>query len=463
MPSIVAAVLLAVGAAVQFITAIEARRAYSAELLAAIIALAGAAALMAFGRRAGEATSKAVGIRALAFATGAAGLFGAPYVVLLHRYSDAPPGSEILFLTTAAWAVMLALLTLRWRASDLVLASGALLVLGGVAGTVGNWERPSSFSPFIRYSTEEYWMLAGGLAWAFMWWFLDRALRRDEAASVVVPLAAGGVTAALLTMLVRPGGGLQALAAGGLGLGTLFVASAVTTAASVLLLRQRGPRAVAGAYAMPAAAITSLTWLEQATGAFGPQPILLAPAFAGAATTLAGVTMWWVRERGVFRGPVAKRWALPLAWVSVAAAAVGLAMPALQAQVTGLRTSGQGFEAQFVLRGIEVVGPWLALGISLGAAATVLSRSAIESRAAALFVAIAVWPLVGWTPLHTLTRFIPAEVQVDFGSEFASIAFSRLSTPFSYVALCGSGVVLALSLAARYRQPTRETEPTGER
>ncbi len=152
-----------------------------------------------------------------------------------------------------------------------MLVSGALLVLGGVAGTVGNWERPSSFSPFIRYSTEEYWMLAGGLAWAFMWWFLDRSIRRGETSRVIVLMAAGGASASVVAVLVRPSPDSPALAAGDRARAALL-ASVVTTAAAVVLLRQRGPRAVAGAYAMPAAAITSLTWLEQATGAFGPSP-----------------------------------------------------------------------------------------------------------------------------------------------------------------------------------------------
>ncbi len=162
---------------------------------------------------------------------GAAGLFGAPYVVLLHRYSDAPAGSEILFLTTAAWAVMLVLLTLRGASSDLMLVSGALLVLGGVASTVGNWERPSSFSPFIRYSAEEFWMLAGGVAWALMWWFLDRSIRRGEASAAVVPLAAGGASAALLAVLLgatlRSRDSPSAASASDCS----FVAAAITTAA----------------------------------------------------------------------------------------------------------------------------------------------------------------------------------------------------------------------------------------
>ena len=89
-------------------------------------------------------------------------------------------------------------------------------------------------------------------------------------------------------------------------------------------------------------------------------------------------------------------------------------MPAFQG-TSRSETDGQTFDARFVLRGAEAVGPWPALGIALGAAAVARYSSAIETRAAALFVAIAAWPLVAWTPLHTLTTFIPSEVEVDFG------------------------------------------------
>ncbi len=461
MPIAAIAALLAISVAVEFATGVEAVRSYPASVLAAVMAVASSLVLIAFGRRSSRSGSASVGTGIVAFLAGGLGLFGAPYAVLSHRYSDAPSGSEILFLTTAAWAVLLVLPTLRAKASRLTVVSGALLVLTGVAATVGNWERPSSFSPFIRYASEEVWMLAAGLAWAFMWWLLDRSIRRGDHSAVLVPMAAGGIGASLVSTALSGWHSFTALGEGSFGLGLLFLASAVATAAAFTLLRRAGLRGVAGGYTLPAAALTALTWLEQTTGAFGPQPILIVPAVAGAMTTLAGAILWWVPDEETTQA-IAPPWLALLAWASVAAAVVGLAVPALRGHATGLRASGESFDAQFVLLGWEAVGPWLALGISVGVVGTLMRRSVIAKLTLALGTALAAWPLVAWTPLHTLTTFIPWEVQVDFGSEFAAIEFTRLAVPFSYAAVCGAAVALALSWVVRPKPVQEESAARGE-
>ena len=51
----------------------------------------------------------------------------------------------------------------------------AAIGLFGAAAVLANWERPSSFSPFVRYPTEDVAMLVAGAAWAafsvlvFLW------------------------------------------------------------------------------------------------------------------------------------------------------------------------------------------------------------------------------------------------------------------------------------------------------
>jgi drug/metabolite transporter (DMT)-like permease len=460
--SLLAALLVTVGASLQFVVAIEARRNAPAELLAATIALAASAALLYMQDRVGVGTQRRYGRSVLAFALGAVGLFGAPYVVLAHRYSDAPPGSEILFLTSAVWGVLLVLLTFSGRRFDITLSAGALLVLAGVAAIVGNWERPSSFSPFIRYSTEEYWMLAAGLAWASLWRFLGRSIRTREASAVVRPLAAGGISASAVALALCWDSVWPAITRQLPSLGMLLAASALTTAAAFALLLRRDVRAIAGAYSMQAAAITSLTWVERATQSFGPQPVLMRPAFAGAVVAFAGATLWWMREGDRPAGPI-RRWTAAVAFVAVGLAAIGLGVPALQAHVTGLRSGGEAFEARFALMGYEVVGPWLALGIAVGVAGASLRGSLYGRGASALAAALAAWPLVAWTPLHTLTTFIPSEVQVDFGSEFASISFARLAVPFTYASLAASSIVLVGSWAARVRRSRAQRAGSDER
>jgi len=462
----IAATVFVLASAAQFAVGIEARRTLSAEVLAAAAAIFGALGMLLVS---GPVRNKRVGdpsAMVLWLVLGAFGLFGAPYIVFLHRYSDAPPGSEILFLTTAAWSAILVLLTLRKRSSELIVVAGALLILGGVAGIVGNWERPSSFSLFIRYATEERWMLLAGVLWAFLWQQLGRAKDRDDVDGVAIPAAVGGILAAVLTLFARSTEANipAALSHGGLWL--FSVAAAVAGAALLLALRSGGVRTVAGAVALPAVALTTLTLIEQATGAFGPQPILLVPALAGAIVTIAGATLVWLPDSNEEQVSIRKmcRFAPPLAAVSVLAALVALALPALEGHATGLRTSGASFDATFALRGFEVVGPWIALGIALGAFGLVLARVSVRTRIFALGASLIAWPFVWATPLHTLTRFVPSEVQVDFGSEFAAISFARLPVPAAFVALGGAAGVLALLLVCRMKpRPDSGSESPTER
>jgi hypothetical protein len=454
----IAVTVLVLTLATQFAVGIEARRTLSAEALAASAAVFGAFGMLVVsgsvrGRKMGDPRTMIVSL-----VLGAIGLFGAPYAVFLHRYSDAPPGSEILFLTTAAWSAILVLLTLRKRPSEVIAVAAALLILCGIAGVVGNWERPSSFSPFIRYAAEERWMLLAGVAWALLWQQLGRARDRRDIDGVAIPAAVGGVLAAALTLLARLGEANITLAFSYGGFWLYSVAALASGAAMLLALRTGGVRVVAGAVALPAVALTVLTIIEQATGAFGPQPILLVPAFCGALVALAGATLLWLPDDSVTpaaRRPVC-RLAVPVAVASLLAALVGLALPALQGRATGLMTSGADFDATFTLLGVEVVGPWIAVGVAATVLGIACARVPTWQRALALGVTLVAWPFVWATPLRTLTRFLPSEVQVDFGSEFAAIAFSRLPVPATLVALGGAVGALALLLVCRTRSRTSE-------
>ncbi len=389
----VAVTVLVLASAAQFAVGLEARRMLSAGVLAAAAAVFGAIGMLLVsgsvrGRKVSDPRTMLVSL-----VLGAFGLFGAPYIVYLHRYSDAPPGSEILFLTTAAWAAILVLLTLRRRPSDIVMFAGALLVLGGVAGIVGNWERPSSFSPFIRYVAEERWMLLAGVAWALLWQQLGRAKERGDIDGVAVPAAVGGMLAAALTLFARATESNipAALAHGGFWL--FSVAAAAAGAAMLLALRSGGVRAVAAAVGLPAVALTALTLIEQATGAFGPQPILLIPAVAGAVVTLAGAALIGMPDGAPVRPSAARlcRLAAPVSAAAVLAGMIGLALTALQGHATGLRTSGAAFDATFVLRGFEVVGPWIAVGLALGALGLALSGALTRTRVLAIAAALLAW------------------------------------------------------------------------
>ena len=120
----------------------------------------------------------------------------APLVVLTQRASDAPSGAVVLFHTTALWGAIAAF---SWwvhrgpRATYLAPA-GAVAAVVGAAGLLANWERPSSFSPFIKYLQPELLMLVAGLVFAVGSYGLVLAARSLRTESLlVVSLAAAAI------------------------------------------------------------------------------------------------------------------------------------------------------------------------------------------------------------------------------------------------------------------------------
>jgi len=227
---------------------------------------------------------------------------------------------------------------------------------------------------------------------------------------------------------------------------------------------------VAGTLLLPAAALTLLTYIEQATKVFGPQPILLGPAAGGIAATLAAAVLIAVAARGIAESERATtpekglpRVAFAVAGFSALAAAASLALPAMTARVVGLRQDGSTLDLRFTLVGVETVGSWLALALALGALALSIgvlramprradpSRGRLFAAIAALAVAAAGWLFVRATPLRTLTSFVPTEVQVDFGSEYATIAFSAIPVPVAVAALGGTALALGILLVVVLR------------
>jgi len=463
--------ILALAAAFAFGT--QARSTVSPEAFGVVAGLAsaiGIAAVVGSPRRIGEfETTRSF----VAFALGALAFVGAPYVVMLNRYTDAPPGSELLFLTTAAWGALLALvlaLSRRGVPTRLTLLAGALLGLAGAAGIVANWERPSSFSPFFRYQIEESWMLAAGAAVAFAWWWLDGERQRGSLDTAALSAAGGALAAAVALGAARASVLGFSTAIGSSGLMLYAAATAAAAAAAVVLLRAAGAGAVAGALFLPAAALTLLTYIEQATRVFGPQPILLGPAAGGIAATLAAAVLIAVAAHTTPTAPPAERKqrlpsvALAVARVATLAAAISLALPAMAARVVGLRQDGSTLDLRFTLVGVETVGSWLVLALALGALALSIgalrgtfhrgepSRGRLLAAVVALVAGAAGWPFVRATPLRTLTSFVPTEVQVDFGSEYATIAFSAMPVPVAVAALCGTALALGILLVGVLRR-----------
>ncbi|MRS12781.1 MAG: hypothetical protein EG823_06890 [Actinobacteria bacterium] len=395
---------------------------------------------------------------------GAGGFAVAPWLVMANRYTDAPPGSEVVFFTTAAWGAMLAISAAVGPPTRIRRIGGVLLALAGAAAVVGNWERPSSFSPFVRYGREELLMLLAGALWVTLVLVLAAAARRKSLPAAALRASLGGIGAAIVIGGASAGAGTLTVAdlAGG-GLWAFGIAAVFVTASTLVLLRRGSAYEVASAYVLVPAAMTLLLLLEQVFGARGPNPLLIWPILGGTVSTAAG--LWLARaERDdspdlASRPRLLRTAGLVFGAVATCAALVALVLPGMSASVTAIRADGTSFEASFGLWGAEMAGTWLALGVAVASVGIAMRRSVPRvgwSQGAAVLAAAVAWPLAAATPLRTLTAFIPSDVQVDYGSEFARIDFSGGPPILAILALVGALFAVAVTLS--YRTPVASEE-----
>jgi len=429
---------------------------------------------------------------------GAGGFAVAPWIVMANRYTDAPPGSEVLFFTAVSWGAMLAIALALASRERVTRIGGTVVAVAGAALMLASWERPSSFSPLVRYAREEFMMLGVGVLWVLLVLVLLRSSRRGTLGVSSMAAALGGLAGAAVIAAVaaRNGGLVEAHFAGGGPLG-FGVAMAFAVAGMLVVLRSGRAEAIAATHLLVPGAVSLLIIPEWALGPFGPQPMLLGAVVAGAAAVLAGVVVLWPAgeslsvsadeppaEAPVVTGPVdgraptrgaAWRWAATVvAFAALGAAAVALSQPSMSALVRGLRADGSQFRATFDLFGYEVAGPWLAFGIAVAALGMSLERSGRGLpwlRSVALAAAVGAWWSAGMTPLRTLTSFIPSDVQVDYGSEFARIDFSGDPSVWALAAVGGALVAVALTWVGRARAhlagnspaPVSDSDGTGRR
>lgn len=470
------AVVVVLAAVAQFLLGLELIEHGERVPTAAAVALVVGLLLLAVGRRGAEA------FRLLPSTGGFIGgaiLGGAvPLVYVMNQYSDAPSGTLVLFWTTVLPGALLVVAGawLNGVRRLALAASLALLATFSAAGVLGNWERPSSFSLLAKHVPEQL-ALAGGSALfvavvaALAW------LGRAYGWRFVALFAGGGSILAgfgLIALSDDPSGAFNAV----LSPLTLMFALAyalVTLGSLFALVRGSGAAPGAGLAIVPSA-MSLLIFVEAARGAFGPEPILRAPVAWSSAAALAALLAAAVAEswreahaagtqsdlaggaaeahRSLSERPVPCANTKVLSVLRVAApagtvlAGVGMAVAALDVSVQGRYTDAARFSANFVMRGWETVGGWMALAMTLVVVALVMVRRApIVQVLAGIAVAVAAltWKVAGTTPLHTWVTWVPAEVQQDYGTEYARIAFAPAAVWFQMAAVA---VAIAVALFA---------------
>jgi hypothetical protein len=461
-------VALAVSFAVSVgMTVALAGRLHAAALTTTMAAGALVASLVAAGRPLSAVRLMGPRERLVAAAGGLLAFLAAPAVITAVRMSDAPAGSVVVFWMAGGWAFIAAVslavaaLVARDRARALWALAGGTAALVGVAAVVANWERPSSFSPLVRFPVQEVAILAAGALFLAGGLLLARAARDGRAGGPLVCGASAALLAGAVWWLATDAtAGLRSLGELPVQVALAALAWGVACVSFTVALRSSGQGRAAAMLALAPLLLSALTWLEQAVGAAGPQPFIASGVLAGGLVLASGALALWragaPASSGV-RMPQPLRWLAALAAVPVVLAAIGLGLPSILVRVV-VTGAGAPFSGSWAMPGYESLAGLgaLALALVLGAVATSDTPAwAVSATGAAACLA---WPLLEAVPTHVLTGGLSPAIQQYYGTEYGSITFASVQNVPTMLAVgvTGLGLLAALvvrALSARRREP----------
>ena len=343
----------------------------SAEPLAGVMALGAlAVAILVAGRPLRAVASMRSRDRLLAAFAGLLLVFAAPAVTASVRMTDAPAGSLVVFWMSGGWAALAALagaavVLRRSRPLAFLALAGGTATLAGAAAVVANWERTSSFSPLVRFPSQELAILGAGVLVLAGAMLLVRAARHGKLDGALVCATGAGAVAGLVWWAV-----------GGLSFAELaempveFVVAAVAWGAVCVALprivRPAGPARAGALIALAPLLLTTLIGVEQVVGVAGPQPMIAGGVAAGALVLLAGsMALWRSGPATVARAPRPAGRSI-LAWlvlVPLAIALVGLMFPSVGATANVSLDAG-AFVGRWTLLGWESVAGVSALALA---------------------------------------------------------------------------------------------------
>jgi hypothetical protein len=388
----------------------------------------------------------------LACAGGLLAFFGAPALVAGLRMTDAPAGSIVVFWVSGGWAAIAACgaaaLALRERL-DLSAGwslAGALLALAGVAGVVANWERPSSFSPWVRFAPRELGMLAGGLLLLAGGLLIVRAARSMRLDAALLCASGSALVASLLWWGATDfAHGWSSVMEQPLVVATAAVSWGLVCVSWPASLKTLGPARGAAAMAMAPVFLSGLIWLEQTVGVAGPQPLIVPGVVSGSLVVLAGACA--LAHARTARRALATPVLSAAAAVPALLALVALALPAIRTQVDV--TIGGTFSGSWTMSGAESVAGWVALALAVLAMVAAFDARPLWPIAAAL-AASAAWPWLLDVPTHVWNAYLAPAIQVYYGTEHGSIAFTAVpNAPMVGAVILGALLMLAIMVTRR--------------
>jgi hypothetical protein len=421
-------------------------RLHGAALAAAQALGALALAAIAAGRPIAAVRAMDARSRALACAGGLAGILGPVAVVAALRMSDAPAGSVVVFWMAGGWAAIAAVAAAgvavrsKTRARGPLALAGGFVAFAGVAGIVANWERPSSFSPLVRFPAQELAILAAGALMLGGAFAVLRAARGRRVDGALVCAAAAASAAGLVWWGVTGvSSGFASLAEQPVQVVVAALSWGAVCLALPRVLRAEGPARVGALIAPAPLLLSALIWLEQAVGAAGPQPMIVTGVAAGCVTLAAGSLVLWSSAQAAPEAATRRRLRVAASCVPLALAGVALAFPAIIAHANVSGSAGS-FVGSWTLLGWESVAGVTAMALASLLAALALTRERLWAALAAL-AAYAAWPWSLATPMHVLSGFLPPGVEQYYGTEYGSIDFTSAPAPWMTAAVvaCAAG------------------------
>jgi hypothetical protein len=382
-----------------------------------------------------------------ACAGGLLAVAGAPALIAAMRMTDAPAGSIVVFWVSGGWAAVAALgaAAVALRERRVLVAgwsvAGALLAVAGVAGVVADWERPSSFSPLVRFGPQELGMLLGGVLLLAGGLLLVRVASSSGMDGTLLWASASGFLVSLVWWVASGVPyGWSALVEHSVEVVLAAVAWGLVCALWPATLRAFGPAAGAAALSVTPVLLSALILLEQFVGVAGPQPLVVPGVLAGSLLVVAGVCAL-AHAHGAQASATPRTLMLASAAPALLAL-VGLLLPAIAVRADVTVTGGV-FAGSWTMNGAESVAGWAAVAL-----AVLVIVAVVDARpgwpVAATLAASAAWLWLLDVPTHVWNPALAPGIQQYYGTEYGSIGFTALPN----AAMTGAVILGAVTMVA---------------
>ena len=379
---------------------------------------------------------------------------------VLFRYSNAPSGADIVFVTGLSPLLVLpmALFWTKERPGARQVFGVAIATLAMVA-VLGNWETPSSLWLFTRFPIEEGTLLLSAVAWAFLT-IAGRLLLKEVDPATQAYYVFGFASIVLIPYALVSGsvGRLSGIDSSGL-LALIFLGFLGSGLGFHLWLKAlvdlESHRASSALLLTPVLLTLYLAIDRKASALPIDLPSVLAGCLLLLIGFLAAVASPKERESNGdrfdgFLGHASRLIAL-ISAVGFGVAAIGLFAPVRESFVSGVLDSGRPYAMQWLTSGFSTIGGYLLISISafLAISGYMFLRGRLSGKSLALSGIISIFTLplswiVQYTPFSSWHSWMPAEIQQAIGTEYVrlqEIKLTSITLVFSAISIAIASII----------------------